>query len=669
MAPNPDDPLERAIQLHRSGAFAEAAWLFAALRETAPDKPTLARLHGLALVRGGDGAAGLPLLIRARDLAPAEPLAHLHLGIGLHAAGQAAEAVASFRAAAAMLPDAGAPLVNLAVALLDLGDPAASCEAAARAVVLEPGNADAHLALGRARAAGRDLIGARSALAEAVRLRPDHADSWVSLGLVRYRLADPDGALEAMRQALRIAPAHALAEANLAAFLGLRGEQDEAIRRLRAIVARAPGAVAARLNLVNQLMLDGERAEALALLEGPMPAGREGMHWRAQRVIALVGLGRRVEARAELAQATGPPGDAEILLLWMRIVLGEPDGADREAQLACLAELADAEDGSLLEHRVIAHFDLAGVRERGGDDGRAFEHWRKGHRLLGRMQPFSRPAHTAFIDASIARFDAGRSRLGPYAEDRDPTPVFIVGLSRSGTTLTEQILAAHPLVHGAGERLAVYDTILALAGSVLTAESVVRLAGLDAAALTRAGSALLGGLHALSPAAPLITDKMPGNGQHLGFLAALLPGARVIRCTRDPRDVGLSIFRRRFFGYHPYAHDLADLGWYIGEHERLMAHWGRVLPVPMLTIALTDWIDDFAATLARLLDFLDLPPAPECERFHLSDRRVRTASRAQVRRPVNAEGIGRWRKYQRALEPLIAELARAGLVAGPASPG
>ena len=90
---------------------------------------------------------------------------------------------------------------------------------------------------------------------------------------------------------------------------------------------------------------------------------------------------------------------------------------------------------------------------------------------------------------------------------------------------------------------------------------------LDAAALSGAAGGFLAALHGLAPEARFITDKMPGNGLHLGFLATLLPGARVVRCARDPRDIGLSIFQRRFFGYHPYAHDLADLGWYIGQHE------------------------------------------------------------------------------------------------------
>jgi hypothetical protein len=149
---------------------------------------------------------------------------------------------------------------------------------------------------------------------------------------------------------------------------------------------------------------------------------------------------------------------------------------------------------------------------------------------------------------------------------------------------------------------------------------------------------------------------------HLGFLTQLLPGARVIRCMRDPRDIGLSIFQRRFFGYHPYAHDLADLGWYMGRHEAVMRQWETALPLPMMTIARTDWIDGFDETLARLPDFLRLPPDPACARFYEFDRRVSTASRDQVQRPINAQGVDRWRLYEAELQPMIAELITAGLL-------
>ena len=132
---------------------------------------------------------------------------------------------------------------------------------------------------------------------------------------------------------------------------------------------------------------------------------------------------------------------------------------------------------------------------------------------------------------------------------------------------------------------------------------------------------------------------------------------------RDPRDIGLSIFTFRFHGSHGYAHDLADLGWYIGEHERLMAHWKAALPNPILEVKLSDWVEDFDGTLARVLTHLDLPPDEHCARFHEQDSRVRTVSRAQVRKPVNARGLGRWRAYAPALAPLIAELGAAGALA------
>ncbi|WP_048863368.1 sulfotransferase family protein, partial [Acidisphaera rubrifaciens] len=287
-------------------------------------------------------------------------------------------------------------------------------------------------------------------------------------------------------------------------------------------------------------------------------------------------------------------------------------------------------------------------------------HWTAGHRIIARFQPHDRARLSAHVDASIACFAAPAP---PRACNDDSAPVFIVGMPRSGTTLAEQILASHAAVHGAGERAAVHNLVHALTdGWAETAEGVRRLAALDAAALDDAAAGFLAELHALAPGAARVVDKMPGNAKHLGFLARLLPGARFIHCTRDPRDIGLSIFQHRFFGYHPYAHDLGDLGHAIAEHSRLMAHWRGVLGGRLIEVALTDWIEDFDATLARVLDFLGLAHDPACARFHEQGRRVRTASAAQVREPVNARGIGKYRAYAAELRPLLAELERAGLI-------
>ena len=268
------------------------------------------------------------------------------------------------------------------------------------------------------------------------------------------------------------------------------------------------------------------------------------------------------------------------------------------------------------------------------------------------------PSSTPILQRSIA---LASSR--PRAQNADPAPVFIVGMPRSGTTLCEQILAAHAQAHGAGERNALPTAFHALGGGGDKANSVRRIAALGADALGAAASQYLAELHALAPDKARIVDKLPGNFNYLGLVGLMLPGARIIYCARDPRDIGLSIFTFRFHGAHGYAHDLADLGWYIVEHDRLMMQWKAVLPNPILTVKLSDWVEDFDGTLARVLAHVDLPPDPNCARFYEGDSRVRTVSYAQVRQPVNARGIGRWKAYAKELAPLIGELEKAGLIA------
>ena len=450
----------------------------------------------------------------------------------------------------------------------------------------------------------------------------------------------------------------------------LQGDHDEALRRLRGVLARDPTCVPARLNLANALLLDREPKQALDALAGRAPEGREGAHWRAHRAMALLLLKRRSEAAAELAAIPRPYGDAELLIVWRQLLLADRSGEATTASALAdrLAALVEHEGSGLIEHRIISCFDLAFFHDKKGGKDRAFAYWQAGHRLLARVQPFSRERFRDFVDTSIRCFDARHLREGARAASSDDAAIFVVGLPRSGTTLTEQILAAHPSVFGAGERSALYRTIVNLAGPAQQAETVRRFAALDETALTAASDTYLSDLRALAPDARFIVDKMPGNALQLGAIATLLPGARIIYCRRDPRDIGLSIFQFRFFGYHPYAHDLADLGWYIGEHERLMEHWVRVLPLPICQVALADWVNDFTGTLRRLLDFLGLPYASACERFYEQKRRVRTASADQVRRPINARGLGRWKGYAAQLAPMITELVDAGLITADEDP-
>lgn len=644
---------------YRAGRYAEAAAIFDSLRQAEPDNSHAIRLLGLCKIKLGDIPAALDLLAKAHALAPNDPYARLHYGLGLHAAGRNAEAAALFRASAAALPDDPAPFLNLSAALLALGNNQDALDAAKRARRRAPKLPHAIYMVGLALLALDRLEQAEEEFAAVVKLAPEFADGWVNLGIVRYRRDDIERAKVAMRKALDVDPSHMGAAANLAAFLRLTGNVEQSETWLADVLARNPQAAEIRLGRVSELLQEDKAAEALALLdEQSAPTEpRVLRHWNLQRSLALLLMERTEEAREIIGTVGEVPPPLVPSMLWRRVLLALADRDPASAQ-----KLADEMERALVaipgvipEHRIMGHFDLARFWSRQRVAERTFRNYVEGHRLLGRFQPFSRDEHRAFVDASITQLDRARLHNGSRAQNNDPTPVFIVGMPRSGTTLAEQIIGAHAQAFGAGERGALSRAFRALGGAE-TPEAVAHIAALEQPALDRAATRYLSQLHALAPEAARIVDKMPGNFLYLGLASLLLPGARIIHCVRDPRDIGLSIFTFRFFGHHPYAHDLGDLGFYISEHDRLMAHWCAVLPNPILTVALEDWVNDFNGTLNRVLEFLDLPYDANCEKFYQQESRVRTVSRNQVRQPINARGLGRWRNFERELQPLIAEL-------------
>jgi len=656
--------LALGVEHYRARTYDRAADIFASLAQSQTDHPIVLRMLGLCRLRSGDVEQGVRLLARAHDLAPADPETRLHYGIALLAAGRPAEAAAYFRSCVALLPHDPAPPLNLAAALLQLGQVSRAVLAARKARLRAPDLPGTHYTLGLAELAAGELGRAADAFRKATTLAPAFAEAWVNLGIVRYRQGNIMAARHAMSRALQAVPGHPAAAANLAVFLRLTGEVERSETLLEEAVERGGDTAEARVNLATARLAEEQPEAALALLDGPSPAElRLALHWRMQRMLALMQLDRVAEARALLDEPGVVLPALEPMLLWRRVLLAAADGDHVAARTIAeriepmLAERRDV----MPEHKIMGYFDLGRFWAVRRDPDRAFPLWAEGHRQLARFQPFSRPHYLAFIEATMRQFDRACLHIGPRARTADPAPVFIVGMPRSGTTLAEQILAAHRDVHGAGERNALALAFQALGGATETVGAVTRVAGASAEALEAAAKSYLEELHALAPDASRIVDKMPGNFRYLGLIALMLPGARIIHCARDPRDIALSIFTYRFYGYHPYAHDITDLGWYIAQYRRLMEHWETVLPIPMLTIRLQDWVENFDGTSRRLLDFLDLPYDPACERFYEVERRVLTVSRRQVRSPVNARGLGRWRRYARHLEPMIEELRRAGV--------
>jgi hypothetical protein len=192
---------------------------------------------------------------------------------------------------------------------------------------------------------------------------------------------------------------------------------------------------------------------------------------------------------------------------------------------------------------------------------------------------------------------------------------------------------------------------------VSEARSFDALEVLDADTVRRLAGKQLEQLDALNDSADRIIDKMPDNYMYLGFLSVLFPKARFLQCRRDLRDVALSCWITQFRQI-PWANNVEHIASRFGQYQRVMEHWRRVLPVPMLDVDYEEVVANLESVTRRVLDFCGLEWEPACLEFHRMHRPVRTASVTQVRQPIYRHSVARWRNYEKLLPPLFARLER-----------
>jgi hypothetical protein len=227
--------------------------------------------------------------------------------------------------------------------------------------------------------------------------------------------------------------------------------------------------------------------------------------------------------------------------------------------------------------------------------------------------------------------------------------IFVVGMPRSGTTLTEQILASHPLVFGAGE-------------SSVLGEIAVRVHGEsnDMSAMLALASRLVSSIHKRSNGPDRVVDTTPTNFFHVGLLAGLLPNAKIIHCVRHPLDTCISIYQHPLSKAHSYAHNFEDLATYYLNYRRLMDHWHSLLPDSIYDIVYETTVAELEPSVRALLDHCGLPYDEACLEFHKTNRVVKTPSASQVRKPIYSTSVGRWRRYGRQLQ-LLKDALEKGL--------
>jgi len=222
-------------------------------------------------------------------------------------------------------------------------------------------------------------------------------------------------------------------------------------------------------------------------------------------------------------------------------------------------------------------------------------------------------------------------------------------MPRSGTSLTEQIIASHPLVHGAGELPDL--AILAKGGDTQYPASLEGFTASDYLAL---GKEYIAGLHRRAPKAAHITDKMPANFRYIGLIHLALPSAKIVHINRNPVDTCLSGFSKQFKRGQHHSYDLTELGQYYHDYHELMAHWRAVLPeASFYDIQYEDIVADTENQARKLIEYCGLPWDDACLDFHKLERSVKTASVTQVRKPIYNSSVERWRAYEQHLGPLF----------------
>lgn len=494
----------------------------------------------------------------------------------------------------------------------------------------------------------RDREGAESALRGALALAPRHPEVLRLWGVACTLDGRSDDALTALRQALAQWPDDALLHNNLGSALRAAGDADGAIAAFRRACELAPGLAAAWYNLGKTLKTqafsdaaDHALARALALAPSHVPA-------RIVYADNLKALGRIDEAERAYRDTLRLKPDAA--LAWWGLANLKTLRFEA-ADAAALREQLDR-GASTGEDRALLSFALAQALE---DQDRYVEAWQAyadANALRREQQPWDAAEFSRHVDHIIAAF--GDATPTPDETARGSEIIFIVSLPRSGSTLVEQILAAHPAVEGAGE--------LPDLAAVIEEESRRRGVAFPAWATdaTRADWQRLGESYLARTARwrvskPRSTDKALDNWLYLSAAAAMLPGATFVHCTREPIETALSCYRQWFNAGQAFSYSLDDIAAYLRDHDRLMRHWkqhwrGRILDQLLEALQL-----DIATSVHELLAFCALEFDPRCLAFDRGERHVRTASASQVRSPLQ-QSTRRAGRYGGLLDSLRAAL-------------
>ena len=576
---------------------------------------------------------------------------HYEDGRKLHDLGKLSNAERAYRKAIKIDPDFVEAHNNLGTVLLDRGRLKEASNAFRKALKLLPDHPMLLNNVGNVLQLQGEHAAALNWFEKAIKKDPNNVEAYGNLGNVLRALDKPDEAVTAYKRALQINPESADIFYNLGVVLVELDEAEEAIHYFNQVLRINPGDINARLGLGNAYSAQGDLNTATAEYHQAIDLDPAN-----------------VKAYKELGNTLSDHGEIEKSIAAHRKALEiNPTYAEAYWALSKNRKFTEYDDDikameSLLNDKTVSvddrtrlGFALGKAYEDLGDYDKSMAFVINATRLKRNSYDYSLAAtrkQFAQIKAVFTPdFLASRADVG----DPDPTPIFIVGMPRSGTSLVEQILASHPDVHGAGELKElgkVLESTRSKRGGKNDEPIPRELPEMNPEAFADLGRQYLDRIRQLAPESRFITDKMPHNFLRIGFIRMILPNARIIHCTREPMDNCLSIFKTRLKNGHGYADDLTELGQYYRLYLDLMNYWNEILPGFVTEQSYEALVSDPQQQVSRLLLLCDLDWNDACLQFHETRRKVKTASNAQVRRPIYDNSVELWKRYEKQLQPL-----------------
>ncbi len=534
----------------------------------------------------------------------------LSRAVRLLRAGRPAEAIAPLSEAAFLDPANATIQHDLGLACLEVGRLAEAVEAFRQAVASNPRLTDAHFRLGIALEKLGDAGGAVRAYDRATELLPSHTEAWFRAGALVFTLGHVAEAAGCFRRAAATGPKTSFGRLGAARALLAEDRDTEAEKSLRQMLALEPDNAMA-LDLLGNLLADAGRFEeargyfSRAVERAPLMAGS---YYDLVRCFRIGPEDRDMLARMEAALAT--PGLEDTQSLRLHLALGK------------------------------AAADL-------GDHARAMRAFDAADEVRRRFRQFDSAAFDAEITRMIDRFTPDFIARAAALGNPDATPVLIIGMPRSGTTLMEQIISSHPQVRAGGE-LNFWNE----RGAVWATQAQD---GQAADFLAQASAEYVGLLRTIGPEAARVTDKMPFNFLWAGLIHVAFPRATIIHCRRAPIDTALSIHQTHFNPLLAFPTGGAELVAYFRSYRRLTDHWRRVLPSDrLIEVEYETLTASPEAVIPHIIAAIGLDWNAACLHPERNTRVVKTPSKWQARQKIYRDGVERWRRYEAYLGPLAA---------------